>query len=239
MATVKILLDDRLCMSYLFHVEQVSGLATLLLEGASELGVQLTDRNVSEFFIYFNDLLDWNRKINLTAITQEQDVVVKHFLDSIACSKALNAAHAASLLDIGSGAGFPGLPLKIVYPDLDLTLLEPSLKKTAFLRHLIGTLHMRNAVVISKRIQELVKDQAYHGRFSYIVTRAVEVNQILPFTRPLLKTNGRLVLCRSKPLDQHISLYGLQLKDEIAYRLPGGYGDRVLSVLEPAPAIRE
>ncbi len=215
-------------------MEQGSDLTALLLEGARELGVPITNHKALEFITYFNELLDWNKKTNLTAITQAREVIVKHFLDSIACGKALLPTDSTSLLDIGSGAGFPGLPLKIVYPELDLTLSEPSIKKTAFLRHIIGTLHIRKAVVLSKRVEDLVKDQDYQRRFSYIVTRALEATQILPFIRPLLRADGRLILCRSKPLSQHTDLPGLKLNDEISYKLPHGYGDRVLSILELA-----
>ncbi len=219
-------------MSYLFHVELESELAELLITGASELGIIVTDQNALKFITYFNELLAWNKKTNLTAITQGREVVVKHFLDSLACSKAFDQPQSASLLDIGSGAGFPGLPLKILYQDLDLTLLEPSHKKTAFLRHIIGTLHLQKAVVISKRVEDLAKDQAYRGRFSYIATRALEAGRILPFIGPLLRSKGKLILCRSKPLGSHFDLQGFQLTNEIAYKLPGGYGDRVLSILQ-------
>ena len=218
-------------------MEQESGLAELLIKGASDLGITLSGQNVSEFLIYLQELLSWNRKVNLTAITQEREVVVKHFLDSLACSKALDRSPSVSFLDVGSGAGFPGLPLKIVYPDLDLILLEPNLKKTAFLRHIIGTLHLQQAVVISRRVEDLARDQAYHEKFSYIVTRALEAGSFLPFALPLLKANGRLILCRAKPVGRQAKPSGLQLEQEIAYRLPFGYGDRVLSVFVPESAV--
>lgn len=218
-------------------MEQESGLAELLTKGASDLGIIVNDRNILEFLTYLHELLSWNKKINLTAITQEREVVVKHFLDSLACSKALDQLPSASFLDVGSGAGFPGLALKIVYPDLDLVLLEPSLKKTAFLRHMVGTLHLQRAIVISRRVEDLARDQAYHERFSYIATRALEPGQLLPFVLPLLKANGRLILCRAKSVGQQVSPHGLRLKQEIAYRLPYGYGDRVLSVFVPESAI--
>jgi 16S rRNA (guanine527-N7)-methyltransferase len=223
----------------LFHVEQESGLAELLIKGASDLGITLSGHNVSAFLIYLQELLSWNRKINLTAITQEREVVVKHFLDSLACSKALDRSPSVSFLDVGSGAGFPGLPLKIVYPDLDLILLEPNLKKTAFLWHIIGTLHLQQAVVISRRVEDLARDQAYHEKFSYIVTRALEAGSLLPFALPLLKTNGRLILCRAKPVGRQARPPGLQLEQEIAYWLPFGYGDRVLSVFVPESAVSD
>ncbi|MEK6617425.1 MAG: 16S rRNA (guanine(527)-N(7))-methyltransferase RsmG [Nitrospirota bacterium] len=221
----------------MFHVERARRWTELLTAGASELGVTLTDRQVTELFVYGRELNRWNEKINLTAIRQDKEVAVKHFLDSLACSKALVPIYDHSLLDIGTGAGFPGLPLKILHPELDLTLLEPSLKKTAFLRHLIGTLHVRQAVVISKRIQDVCREPQHQGRFAYVVTRALGIVQVLPFIQPILGKRGRLILCRAKPLDDRMDLCGLRKTKELTYDLPYGYGKRVLTVLEPATSL--
>lgn len=220
----------------MFHVERGGRFSEFLVLGAAELGLSLNDRIISELTVYFRELTIWNKKINLTAIKQEKEVAVKHFLDSMACSKALLSTQSASLLDIGTGAGFPGLPLKILHPELDLTLLEPSHKKTAFLRHLIGTLQLSKAVVLSTRIEDFSNDLDQAGRFAHIITRALDIKQILPFVRSLLRDQGRLILCRAKPLEKQLDLDGLKLTGEITYALPYGYGNRVLAVLEPVSA---
>ncbi|TAJ25891.1 MAG: 16S rRNA (guanine(527)-N(7))-methyltransferase RsmG [Nitrospirae bacterium] len=212
----------------------MNDLAKLLLDSAREVGVSVTNRNVSELLIYLRELISWNKKTNLTAIRQDREIVVKHFIDSIACSKALGQSKSSSLLDVGAGAGFPGLPLKIIHPELNLTLLEPNNKKTAFLRHVIGTLNLSHAVVVPKRIEDCSRELQYQGRFTDIITRALDVDQVIPFVRPLLAHSGRLILCRAKPLDSGLNLFGLQIKNEIAYELPYGYGKRVLLILEPA-----
>ncbi|MBI4400092.1 MAG: 16S rRNA (guanine(527)-N(7))-methyltransferase RsmG [Nitrospirae bacterium] len=217
-------------------MERGGRFSEFLVLGAAELGLSLNDRIISELTVYFRELTIWNKKINLTAIKQEKEVAVKHFLDSMACSKALLSTQSASLLDIGTGAGFPGLPLKILHPELDLTLLEPSHKKTAFLRHLIGTLQLSKAVVLSTRIEDFSNDLDQAGRFAHIITRALDIKQILPFVRSLLRDQGRLILCRAKPLEKQLDLDGLKLTGEITYALPYGYGNRVLAVLEPVSA---
>jgi 16S rRNA G527 N7-methylase RsmG len=122
---------------------------------------------------------------------------------------------------------------------LSLTLLEPNQKKTAFLRHVIGTLNLESAVVIPKRIEELVKELDCHNGFVHIVTRAVDATQILPFINPLLTAGGQFILCRSKPLNSIPNLFGLELAKEISYTLPYGYGKRVLSILTPQPSAQK
>ncbi|MGH7208630.1 MAG: 16S rRNA (guanine(527)-N(7))-methyltransferase RsmG [Nitrospiraceae bacterium] len=206
----------------------------VLLEGAAEFGIGLSARQVSELTVYAEELIAWNNKINLTAITHPDQIAIKHFVDSLACSQAIMVPPAHAMLDIGAGAGFPGLPLKILYPELDLILLEPSQKKTAFLRHLIGTLDLKRATVLPKRIQDIVKEPDYQGRFTSIVTRALGVGTLLRLLPPLLTKQGKVILCRSKPLENKMDPNGLRKTKEIGYELPRGYGHRVLTVLEPA-----
>ncbi len=171
--------------------------------------------------------------MNLTAIKGVKEIAVKHFLDSLACSKALALQNQPSLLDVGSGAGFPGLPLKILHPQLSLTLLEPNEKKTSFLRHIIGTLQLSGAAVISKNLRDFAGAATKLGKFSCIITRAVSVAQILPSSVALLDERGRVILCRTKPLDVDPVRYGLKVTNELDYELPYGFGHRILTVLQP------
>lgn len=220
----------------MFHVEQSVSkndrFSQILLKGATQLGLALSEPVAAQCLRYFQEVQAWNQKTNLTAITDEQEIAVKHFLDSLACSQALAQPWQARLLDVGSGAGFPGIPLKLMFPELDVTLLEPSQKKTAFLRHIIGTLELARTVVIPRRIQELSREPDYQAGFTHIITRAVNVGELLPYFLPLLRTNGVIILCRAKPLEKDFPLGSLQIKLEIAYTLPRGYGARVLTLLE-------
>lgn len=217
----------------MFHVERSGQFLEFLIGGLEEFGCSVTDDQISEFVVYYNELVAWNKKINLTTIAQDKEIAVKHFLDSLAYSRVLvSPFKRESLLDVGSGAGFPGLPLKICNPDLDLVILEPNVKKTAFLRHIIGKLRLKNTIVLSKRLQDLSKEPAHLRRYRYIVTRALGAGQILPFARPLLAEKGFIVLGRSKPLEDRMDSYGLRIAREASFSLPYGFGKRVLTVVE-------
>ncbi len=146
--------------------------------------------------------------------------------------KKLEQRKNASLLDVGSGAGFPGLPLKILAPELRVTLLEPNEKKTAFLRHVIGTLDLKNVSAVSKNLRDFSRMPESHGRFSYITTRAVGAAQILPLSTVLLEKQGRVILCLAKTLNSDPGKHGFKVSREFAYELPHGFGRRMLTVLQ-------
>src|SRR5262249_21256692 len=128
------------------------------VEGLRHLGLELSERQCEEFLRYRQELLDWNTRINLTAITDPEEVLYKHFLDSLSLLVA-NDRPAARLLDIGAGAGFPGLPLKIVRPQWQVTLLEATGKKVAFLQYIIESLQLKNVVAVHGRAEELARSQ--------------------------------------------------------------------------------
>lgn len=222
----------------MFHVEhrgtsddRNGRFAEILVAGAAELGLDLPDTLVAQCSLYLRELKAWNQKTNLTAITDEEEIAVKHFLDSLVCSRALAHPETSRLLDVGSGAGFPGLPLKLLHPCLDVTLLEPSQKKTAFLRHLIGTFKLEQIVAVPQRVEEFSRQPSSLSRFTHVITRAVNVTELLGHFIPLLEPQGQVILCRAKPLDCDSKLEGLQIRQEIAYTLPLGQGQRVLSIL--------
>ena len=220
----------------MFHVEHRAEpdgrFLKALFDGAAELALPLSQSLADYCATYLHELQAWNDKTNLTAITDEQEIAVKHFLDSLVCSKALDQSEQARLLDVGSGGGFPGIPIKLMHPELDVTLLEPSQKKAAFLRHLIGTLKLDRIVAIPMRIEEFSREPIYQAGFTSIITRAVNVSSLLGCFLPLLSQNGVVILCRAKPLENEFPLDGLQIWREIAYTLPMVYGSRVLTILE-------
>lgn len=215
----------------MFHVEQPL-FVDVLIEETSIFGIKLDSDQVSALASYYCELERWNQKINLTSIHDTKEIVIKHFLDSLLYSQALERRKNASLLDVGSGAGFPGLPLKILVPELRVTLLEPNEKKTSFLRHVIGTLNLTNVSVVSKNLRDFSRAPESPGRFSYIAARAVEAAQILPFSTVLLAEQGRVILCLAKALDSDPGKHGFKISREIKYELPHGFGRRVLSVLQ-------
>jgi 16S rRNA (guanine527-N7)-methyltransferase len=215
----------------MFHVEQTLFIG-VLVEETSIFGIKLDADQVSALTTYYRELDHWNKKINLSAIHNPNEIAIKHFLDSLLYGQALEQRKNASLLDVGSGAGFPGLPLKILVPELRVTLLEPNEKKTSFLRHVIGTLDLKNVSVVSKNLRDFSRVPEGPGRFSYIVTRAVEAAQILPFSTRLLEEQGHVILCLAKALDSNPGKHGFKISREFTYELPHGFGRRVLTVLQ-------
>ncbi len=224
--------------AYMFHVEQIRSLHHFLLSSAEQLDVILSEQHVSQLLCYLRELLVWNRKVNLTGSTDQHEIVVKHILDSLAGLKAIcsdtSDTGEVSLLDIGSGAGFPGVPLKIVRPDIKLVLLEANHKKAAFLRWVIGVLQLQSAVVTS----EPLKDFAVHRNqsFTYITVRALRPELYFRFIVQLLSPNGRLIVYQSKMQvidDQALQEAGLTIDQEISYSLPYGMGKRSLRILMP------
>src|SRR6185295_2908447 len=173
----------------MFHVEQRLSWSEHLITGCLDLGISINEIELSKFSIYLTELRAWNRKMNLSGFDDPDEIAIKHFLDSLVGGKVLNDQTRATVLDVGSGGGFPGLPLKILFPFLSLRLLEPSSKKTAVLRHVIGTLELTDVSVLPKRVEELANDPNQTGQYDFVLTRAVNLEEILSATLPLLKTH--------------------------------------------------
>jgi len=166
--------------------------ATMLTEGADALGVALTEGQRDSLLTCLSELLKWNKKINLTAIDNPGDAVVKHLLDSLALCRMLPDGPFRAA-DIGSGAGFPGLAVKVARPDMDITLVEPSRKKTAFLKHLIRLLKLDGAEAAALKVEDMAG--THGGRFDVILSRAFkEPSLLLPLVAPLLSAGGKVIL---------------------------------------------
>jgi 16S rRNA (guanine527-N7)-methyltransferase len=180
-----------------------------LIEGAGKLGIEFNARQVKQFELYYQELIEWNRKINLTAITDYSSVQVKHFLDSLTITLALPGEEVErpdfNIVDIGTGAGFPGLPLKILFPQPRLVLIEPTTKKTAFLHHLIHKLELENVEVLNSRAEEAAHLPLYREQFSLVLSRAVALLPILvELTLPFCRIGGRFVAQKKGKLDREI-----------------------------------
>ena len=200
-----------------------------LIEGASKLGIALNARQVEQFELYYRELIDWNRKVNLTAITDYFSVQVKHFLDSLTITLALSDAEAKrpnfNIADIGTGAGFPGLPLKILFPRPRLVLIEPTAKKTAFLHHIIRKLELENVEVLNSRAEAAAHLPLYRERFALVLSRAVALLPVLvELTLPFCRIGGRFVAQKKGELDQEID------GAEKAIATLGGKLDRVKKI---------
>ncbi len=181
-----------------------------LVEGAGKLGIELNARQVQQFELYYRELIEWNKKCNLTAITDYSEVQVKHFLDSLTITLALPKGKVErpdfNIIDIGTGAGFPGVPLKILFPQPRLVLIESTAKKTAFLHHIIHRLELANVEVLNNRAEELAHWPSYREHFALAVSRAVAVlPTLVELTLPLCHIGGRFVAQKKGEIDQEIN----------------------------------
>jgi 16S rRNA (guanine527-N7)-methyltransferase len=180
-----------------------------LIEGAGKLGIEFNARQVKQFELYYQELIEWNRKINLTAITDYSSVQVKHFLDSLTITLALPGEEVErpdfNIVDIGTGAGFPGLPLKILFAQPRLVLIEPTTKKTAFLHHLIHKLELENVEVLNSRAEEAAHLPLYREQFSLVLSRAVALlPTLVELTLPFCRIGGSFVAQKKGKLDREI-----------------------------------
>ena len=166
----------------------------LLVRGGAQLGLAMDPAGVERLLVYLAELMKWSRRVNLVARdTPEAQVVETHFLDSLTLLPFLDGAGEVHLLDVGSGAGFPGLALACVRPDARFTLCEPRQKRVSFLRHVVRTLGLANVEVVAERVEAHLAD--WPGRFTHITSRAVaEPAAFLPLVRPLVTPATRVLL---------------------------------------------
>src|SRR3990172_8938327 len=211
-------------------------LKQILTEGAKDLGISLYESQLDLCFVYLTELKKWNQKINLTAIRDDGDIVIKLFLDSFSFIKGFAPVEGLKLLDMGSGAGFPALPLKIAIPGISVTMVESVKKKTAFLRHIIRTLRLTGAEVSDKRTEEL--PTSLYSIFDVVTARAfADIGTALAVGKPFLKSEGIIVLSRGpeeKISEQELSKAGFVLERRIQLTLPHSDYKRAIWVFRKA-----
>jgi len=220
-------------MFHVEHKEQTDQFLENFIEGAKNLGFSFHENILEKFCLYYEVLSFWNRSVNLTGLKTEKEQAVLLFADSLAGSLAFPENQSLSMLDIGTGAGFPGIPLKLAFPSLGVTLMEPRGNKVAFLHTAIGKLGLTGISVLQKRLEEC-RSILEEDKWDVAVSKAVSPGQIMPHVRNILKEDGRLVVFRSANLDNSETLPGMAIEKEIPYELPFGFGVRVLSVLKLA-----
>jgi 16S rRNA (guanine527-N7)-methyltransferase len=229
----------------------------LLTAGARSFGLYLTTEHVRAFQLYYRELEAWNRRFNLTTVTRYEDVQIKHFLDSLTCLLALPVPGAGdkglpnvvplssketSLLgiDIGTGAGFPGLPIRIMRPLLRMTLVDSSRKKTVFLKHLVKCLGLQGVEVLWARAEALGQDPAHRERYDVVLARAVaDLAVLAEYCLPLCRKGGRFVAQKGAEIHDElqeaqtaIDVLGGTLREVKALHVPGLSDARSLVVID-------
>lgn len=164
----------------------------------NSIGIELTDSQLNAFETYYDMLIDRNKVMNLTAITEFDEVMDKHFLDSVYLFRSIKLEADYKLIDIGTGAGFPGIPLKIVFPELKITLLDSLNKRVGFLNDLIEELNLNNIEAIHGRAEDIARDKAYRASYDIAVSRAVaNLSTLSEYCLPFVKIGGKFVSYKS------------------------------------------
>lgn len=211
----------------------------MLEEGAAGFGVSLSREDTGKFARYLEILKEWNERINLTALKDDGEIAVSHFLDSLSAAKFVRGAE--SLLDIGSGAGFPGIPLKIAMPELDVTLVESVHKKTTFMNEVIRELGLTGIRAVWGRAED-ESNGVRRGAFPRVISRAVSgVKEVLALSEPYLSPGGSIILMRGRRGEEEWEQAGeevharYRIAHKLRFTLPYGEQTRVIFVVEPGP----
>ena len=210
-------------------MERERALREFLVTSTDKLGLSLTDEQIKRFLIYLAQLLEWNRTINLTSITDPFEIVGKHFVDSITALCAFEFPLESLVVDVGSGAGVPGLPLKLIRGDLRLRLIEPSRKKCAFLLFIVGLLKLEQVSVHQENLQQFATGNP-NPLADVILLRALKLEDVLQPSAAILKPAGRLLWYRTERMDQQPA-QPFQLESNRNFTLPMNHGERVVTVL--------
>lgn len=167
------------------------------------IDILFNDEQLNKFYNYMNLLLEWNEKINLTAITNPEEIVLKHFIDSLTINKYIEKNK--NIVDVGTGAGFPGIPLKIYRPDVKITLVDSLNKRIIFLNEVIDNLKLNDIYTVHSRIEDFGKDKKYREKFDYVTARAVANLSVLSeYLIPITKVNGKCICMKGSEIEEEV-----------------------------------
>lgn len=206
----------------------------------SSLGITLTETQINQFIRYYEMLVEWNEKMNLTAITEYDEVMKKHFVDSVSLIKAMDLSGSISVIDIGTGAGFPGLALKIAFPNLKVTLLDSLNKRIQFLNTVIEELGLKDIDTIHGRAEDFAKPDKLREKYDLCVSRAVaNLTTLSEYCLPFVKVNGLFISYKSEKITEEmmnaqkaIQILGGKIKNQVEFQLPDSDIYRNLFMIE-------
>ncbi|HEX5647192.1 MAG TPA: 16S rRNA (guanine(527)-N(7))-methyltransferase RsmG [Nitrospira sp.] len=212
-------------------MEQHAHLSALLETYSTRIGIHLKPEQLKQFMVYLEELQTWNRSINLTSINSGEEIIIKHFVDSVACLTIEQIQQGAHLLDVGTGAGFPGIPLKLVRQDLNVTLIEPVQNKVSFLYFIVGLLRLEQVKIFYGTLEQFMARDHVDHQFDYVTTRALKYNVLLQNGPRLLADHGRAILYLSHPMHRSELSHHWSVVTEQRFDLPMNFGQRSITVL--------
>ena len=208
--------------------------------GLQQLHIALSEKQMEQFLQYYELLVEKNKVMNLTAITEFDEVVEKHFLDSVSLTKQMDLHQPLKVLDLGTGAGFPGIPLKIVFPELEITLMDSLNKRVLFLQDVISSLQLENIEAVHGRAEEAARNKKYRESFDLCVSRAVaNISTLSEYCLPFVKIGGSFISYKSSTIDDEledgkkgIAILGGKVKDVYKFTLPDSELQRSFVIIE-------
>lgn len=210
----------------------------ILTEKANKIGITLKENQIEKFFIYMEQLLIWNEKINLTAITEPEEIILKHFIDSITISKYIREN--SKIVDVGTGAGFPGIPLKIIRSDLEVVLLDSLNKRINFLNEIIEKLDLKKTEAVHSRVEEFAKNTVNREKFDCSTSRAVaNMATLSEYLIPLVKIGGKSICMKGSNIQEEleqsrnaINVLGGKIEMIDSFKLPDTSYERNIVIID-------
>ena len=208
--------------------------------GLQQLHIELSEKQMEQFLQYYEMLVEKNKVMNLTAITEFDEVVEKHFLDSVSLTKQMDLHQPLKVLDLGTGAGFPGIPLKIVFPELEITLMDSLNKRVLFLQDVISSLQLQDIEAVHGRAEEAARNKKYREGFDLCVSRAVaNISTLSEYCLPFVKIGGSFISYKSSTIEDEledgkkgIAILGGKVKDVYKFTLPDSELQRSFVVIQ-------